>query len=238
MPSKKILQQKEQLVQELAEKLQNSACGILANYKGINVADDSKLRKSMREAGVDYFVVKNSILSRAFEKSGLEELNVHLVGETAIALSAEDIILAPKLVQGQVDSSKGAYAIKAGFIEGKAVDAATITEYAKLPSKEVLVSKLLFMLQSPVQRLAIALSEIAKKGGVDSVETAATPVEEEAAAPVEEVAAAPVEEAAAAPVEEETAAAPVEEAAAAPAEEEAAAAPAEEEAAADAPTED
>lgn len=164
MPSKKILQKKEQAVAELAEKLQNSVCGVLTNYKGINVADDTKLRKSMREAGVDYFVVKNSILGRAFEKAGLSELNVHLTGETAIALSKEDIVIAPKLVYGQVENSDGAYSIKAGFIEGKPVDAATITEYAKLPSKEVLVSKLLFMLQSPMQRLAIAISEIAKKG--------------------------------------------------------------------------
>ncbi|MCL1789471.1 MAG: 50S ribosomal protein L10 [Oscillospiraceae bacterium] len=165
MPSNKILQQKEKQVQELTEKLQNSICGVLTNYKGINVAADTKLRKSMRESGVDYFVVKNSILSRAFEKAGLSELNVHLTGETAIALSKDDIIIAPKIVHGQVEESKGEYSIKAGFIEGKAVDEATITEYAKLPSKEVLVSKLLFMLQSPVQRLAIALNEIAKKSG-------------------------------------------------------------------------
>jgi len=164
MPSKKILQQKEKFVDELAEKLKNSACGVLADYKGINVTDDTKLRKAMREAGVDYFVVKNSLLSRAFEKAGLSELNSHCVGETAIALSAEDIVIAPKLVYSQVEASKGKYSIKAGFIEGKAVDTATITEYAQLPSKEVLVAKLLFMLQSPVQRLAIAINEIAKKG--------------------------------------------------------------------------
>ncbi|MCL1902959.1 MAG: 50S ribosomal protein L10 [Oscillospiraceae bacterium] len=164
MPSNKILKQKEQQVNELAEKLNGSACGVLANYKGINVADDTKLREEMRKADVDYFVVKNSILSRAFEKAGLAELNVHLTGETAIALSKEDIIIAPKIIHERVEASKGVYSIKAGFIEGKAVDADTIIEYAKLPSKEVLVSKLLFMLQSPVQRLAIALSEIAKKG--------------------------------------------------------------------------
>ncbi|MCL2634821.1 MAG: 50S ribosomal protein L10 [Oscillospiraceae bacterium] len=163
MPSKKILQEKQQFVDDLAEKLKGSACGVLVSYKGINVADDTKLRKSMREAGVDYFVVKNSLLSRAFEKAELGELNVHLTGETALALSKEDIIAAPKLVYGQVEASKGAYSIKAGFIEGKAVNAAVITEYAQLPSKEVLVAKLLFVLQSPVQRLAIAINEIAKK---------------------------------------------------------------------------
>ena len=202
MPSKKILKQKEQLVKELAEQLKSSACGVLVNYKGINVADDTALRRTMREAGVKYTVVKNTLLSRAFEKAGLSELNVHLTGETAIALSEQDIIIAPKLVYGQVEASKGAFAIKAGFIEGKPVDAATITEYAKLPSKEVLISKLLFMLQSPVQRLAIALSEIAKKSG--DAPTAAAEVAEPAAepeAPTEVVAAEVAETAETTPTE-------------------------------------
>ncbi|MCL1832746.1 MAG: 50S ribosomal protein L10 [Oscillospiraceae bacterium] len=163
MPSPKILKKKEKFVDDLAEKLKNSACGVITNYKGIDVANDTKFRKSMREAGVDYFVVKNSLLNRAFAKVGLEELNVHLKGETAIALSKEDIIIAPKLVFEQVESSKGVYSIKAGFIDGKAVDKATIEEYAKLPSKDVLVSKLLFVLQAPMQKLAIGLSEVAKQ---------------------------------------------------------------------------
>jgi large subunit ribosomal protein L10 len=162
MPSAKILKKKEQFVDELAEKLQNSVCGVLANYKGINVAADTKLRESMREAGVDYFVVKNSLLSRACAKAGLSGLESHFTEETAIALSKEDIIIAPKLVYSQVEASKGAYSIKGGFIEGKAVDASVIEEYAKLPSKEVLVAKLLFVLQAPMQKLAIGLSEVAK----------------------------------------------------------------------------
>jgi large subunit ribosomal protein L10 len=185
MPSNKILKQKEQQVNELAEKLQNAQCGVLTNYKGINVAEDTQLRKALRESDVEYFVIKNSILSRAFEKAGLSELNSHLVEETALALSKEDIIIAPKILQGQVDASKGKYAIKAGFIEGKPVDTAVIVEYAKLPSKEVLISKLLFMLQSPVQGLAIALSEIAKKqeadGGNDGGGEPPAAPEEEAA---------------------------------------------------------
>jgi len=171
MPSAKILKKKEKFVDELTAKLQGSACGVIVNYKGINVADDTGLRKSMREAGVDYFVVKNSLLSRACEKAGLTGLEEHFHGETAIALSKEDIIIAPKLVYGQVESSKGAYKIKAGFIEGKAVDAAVMTEYAQLPSKDVLVSKLLFVLQAPMQKLAIGISEVAKQkaaGGEDA----------------------------------------------------------------------
>jgi len=163
MPSDKILQKKQQFVDDLANKLKESVCGVLISYKGINVADDTILRKTMREAGVDYFVVKNTLLRRAFEKAGLTGLDGLLSGETALALSKNDIIIAPKLVYAQVEASKGVYRIKGGFIEGKAVDEQIMTEYAQLPSKEVLVSKLLFMLQSPMQRMAIAISEIAKK---------------------------------------------------------------------------
>lgn len=163
MPSDKVLQLKEAFVDELAEKLKNSACGVLVDYKGINVASDTKLRKELREAGVDYFVVKNTLLKRALEKAGLPGLDEHLEGTTAIGLAKEDIIIAPKILYKQVEASKGAFRIKAGFIDGAITDEATIVEYAKLPSKEVLVSKLLFMLQSPMQRMAIAISEIAKK---------------------------------------------------------------------------
>ena len=163
MPSNKILLEKEKFVDELAEKLKKSMCGVMVDYKGINVADDTSLRKSLRDGGVDYFVVKNTLLKRAFEKAGIDMPDEHLAGPTAIGLCESDLITAPKLLFKQVEASKGAFSIKAGFMEGKAVDAGLIEEYAKLPSKEELVAKLLFMLQSPVQRLAIALNEIAKK---------------------------------------------------------------------------
>lgn len=163
MPSQKILETKQQFVDELAEKLKNSACGVIVDYKGINVASDTALRKSLREAGVDYFVVKNSLLKRAAEKAGIDGLDAHLEGATALALSKEDIIIAPKLLYKQVESSKGEFSIKVGFIEGKAISAEEVTEYAKLPDKDTLVAKLLYVLQSPMQKLAIAASEIAKK---------------------------------------------------------------------------
>ncbi|MCL2637224.1 MAG: 50S ribosomal protein L10 [Oscillospiraceae bacterium] len=163
MPSKKILREKEQFVDELAAKLKNSMCGVLVDYMGIDVAADTKLRKSMREANVEYFVVKNTLLKRALEKAGISGLDEHLEGPTAIGLCADDLITAPKLLYKQVEASKGEFKIKAGFMEGAAVDAGVVEEYAKLPSKEELIAKLLFMLQSPMQRMAIAISEIAKK---------------------------------------------------------------------------
>ena len=168
MPNEKNLKAKQKLVETLTEKIKNSACCVLVDYKGINVADDTKLRRSLREANVDYNVVKNSILERAFRNTNLTELNDLLKGTTALALSETDIIAAPKGVWAQVEISEKTtaehkFTVKGGFIDGKPVDAATIAEYAKLPSKEVLVSKLLFVLQAPMQKLAMATSEVAKK---------------------------------------------------------------------------
>ncbi len=163
MPSQKVLESKQQYVNELADKIKNSACGVIVDYKGINVADDTVLRRSLREAGVEYFVVKNTLLKRAAEIAGIDGLNEHLEGTTAIALSKEDIIIAPKLLYKQVEASNGAYSIKVGFIDGKAITAEEVTEYAKLPDKDTLIAKFLFVLQSPIQKLAIVASEIAKK---------------------------------------------------------------------------
>jgi large subunit ribosomal protein L10 len=163
MPSQNVLKKNQAFVEDLANKLKNSVCGVLVDYKGIKVADDTKLRKTLRENGVTYFVVKNTLLKRALAVAGITGLDDLLEGTTAIGLAETDIVIAPKLLFEQQEASKGVYKIKGGFIEGNAVDNATIEEYAKLPSKEVLVAKLLFVLQSPMQRLAIAVNEIAKK---------------------------------------------------------------------------
>ena len=127
------------------------------------VEDDTKLRKELREAGVDYFVVKNTLLKRAAEIAGIEGLEPALSGTTALALHNEDIIVAPKVLNKKAEASDGKFAIKLGFIDGKAISKEEVEKYAKLPSKETLLSQLVFMLQSPIQRVAIAINEIAKK---------------------------------------------------------------------------
>ncbi len=163
MPSKSILEQKQAYVAELAEKLKASAGGVLVDYKGISVEEDTKLRKELREGGVDYFVVKNTLLKRAAEIAGIEGLEPALSGTTAIALHAEDIIVAPKLLNKKAEASDGKFSIKLGFVDGKVISKEEVEKYAKLPSKETLLSQLVFMLQSPIQRVAIAINEIAKK---------------------------------------------------------------------------
>lgn len=163
MPSQSILEQKQAYVAELAEKLKAAAGGVLVDYKGISVEDDTKLRKDLRENGVEYFVVKNTLLKRAAEIAGIEGLEPALSGTTAIALHTEDIIVAPKLLNKKAESSDGKFAIKLGFVDGQVISKEEVEKYAKLPSKETLLSQLVFMLQSPIQRVAIAINEIAKK---------------------------------------------------------------------------
>ena len=165
MPSESVIAKKQQFVEELTEKLKNAAGGVLVDYKGITVEDDTKLRKELRENGVDYFVVKNTLLKRALNAAGIEGLDSALEGTTAIALSNDDIIAAPKVLNKKAEDSKGQFSIKLGFIDGKVISKEEVEAYAKLPSKETLLSQLVFMLQSPIQRLAIAISEIEKKQG-------------------------------------------------------------------------
>lgn len=162
MPSEKILSEKQQYVAALAERLKNSAAGVVVDYKGITVADDTALRKSLREAGVQYEVVKNTMLKLAAKEAGLEGLNSVLEGTTALATSAEDPIAAAKVLGEFAEENKN-FTIKAGFMDGQVIDAAKVTAVGKLPSKEQLVGQLLSVLVAPIRGMAVALNAIAEQ---------------------------------------------------------------------------
>ncbi|HIZ55224.1 MAG TPA: 50S ribosomal protein L10 [Firmicutes bacterium] len=173
MPNEKVLQSKKELVLALTEKLQNAVSGVIVDYKGISVADDTKLRKELREAGVDYFVVKNTMLRFAAKNANLEELNGVLEGTTAIALS-QDAVAPAKILAAFADKQKDVFNIKAGFVEGKVLSVDGVNELAKLPSREVLIAKALGGLNAPIsgfanvlnanlRGLVIALNQIAEK---------------------------------------------------------------------------
>ncbi|MBQ0098689.1 MAG: 50S ribosomal protein L10 [Oscillospiraceae bacterium] len=219
MPSVKVLEEKKALVAALAERLKDSCTGVLVDYKGINVADDTKLRKDLREAGVDYSVVKNTLLSRAFEEANLTDLQSTLSGTTALATSKEDYTAAARILCGFADKNK-TFEVKGGYLDGEVVDLATIISLSKLPSREVLLANVLGAFQAPIASFARAIQAIVDKGGVEACE----PAEKAEEAPAEEAKAeepaaeAPAEEAKA---EEPVADAPAEEAKAqeAPAEE-------------------
>jgi Ribosomal protein L10 len=174
MPSAKILEQKQAVVAQLNEKLNAAVAGVLVDYKGISVENDTKLRRELRAAGVDYSVVKNSLLRRACESTAYAGLDSVLSGTTALALSNDDAVAAAKVLAKYAAGSKGAFKIKAGFVEGKVLDAAEVDTLAKLPSREELIAKTLGGLNAPItgfvnvlngniRGLVIALNQIAEQ---------------------------------------------------------------------------
>lgn len=163
MPSEKILESKKELVTGLTEKLKGAVAGVLVDYKGIDVATDTRMRKELREAGVDYFVVKNTMLRFATKEVGYDFDNV-LEGTTALAISNTDQMAAARILVKYSEELKGAaLAVKAGFMDGAVIDVATVTAIAKIPSREVLVAQMLSSLNAPIANLAVVLDQIAKK---------------------------------------------------------------------------
>lgn len=165
MPSIKVLEQKKQTVAELTEKLKNAAAGVVVDYKGINVADDTKLRKELREAGVEYAVVKNSMLRFAAKGVGYDALEDVLEGTTALAISNDDQVVAAKILTKYADAHKDSFQVKAGFVDGGVIDAAKVNELGKLPNREGLLSMLCSALQGNIRGLAVAINAIAEKNG-------------------------------------------------------------------------
>ena len=154
MPSEKILEQKKQQVAQLAEDFKKANVGVLVNYEGITVEKDTKLRKQLREAGCEYKVVKNTLLSL---EAGIEGLEEHLHGATAIAYSENGYVDAPKILSDYAKDNEN-FTVKAGFIDGDTVDAKSIDELAKLPPKEVLIAQVLGGLNAPISGLATVLN--------------------------------------------------------------------------------
>ena len=171
MPSVKVLEAKKAEVAAISERLQNACAGVLVDYKGINVADDTALRKELRENGVQYFVVKNSILKRAVEGTDLGDIASVCEGTTAIALANEDYTAAARILCKFADSHDN-FTVKSGFLDGKVVSIETITELAKLPSREVLLATVLSAFQAPIAAFARAVQAIVDKDGAPAEEAA------------------------------------------------------------------
>ena len=174
MPSKNILEQKQQIVESLAAKLRDAKSGVLVKYEGITVADDTALRAALRKAGVEYTVMKNTLTGRACEIAGYGDMKQYLSGMTAIAIGTDDPIAPAKIMKTFADKLDR-FEIKAGFVDGGILDKAGVEALAEIPSKEVLVAKMMGSLMSPLYGLAYVLqAKIDKENGG-----------EEAAAPAE-----------------------------------------------------
>lgn len=162
MPSEKILESKKQAVAELTEKLNASVAGVLVEYAGVSVADDTKLRSDLRAAGVDYSVIKNSIIERAADAAELPELKDVLHGTTAIAISPEDHTAAARILKDFAKSHEG-FNLKSGYLEGKVVDLTTINALADLPTKEVLLATVCNAFNAPIASFARAIQAVVDK---------------------------------------------------------------------------
>ncbi len=157
MPSEKILEQKKAVVDELASRLEGSVAGVLVNYSGITVADDTKLRKELREAGVQYSVVKNTLLSRAAQKAEIDGLDPVLEYTTALATSTDDYVAAARILSAYADKNKK-FKIKSGYVDKNVIDATGVQNLAKLPSKEVLIAQVLGGLNAPITGFVTVLN--------------------------------------------------------------------------------
>ncbi len=162
MPNASVLEMKQAQVQALSEKLSEAVTGVLVDYTGINVADDTALRKELRENGVQYNVIKNSIIKRAIEGTPVEEMSSVLEGNTAVALSDNDYTAAARILCKYAENHEN-FKIKSGFLDGKVVDLATIESLAKLPSKEVLLATVCSVFQAPIAAFARAVQAIVDK---------------------------------------------------------------------------
>ena len=162
MPSANVLEQKKQVVAQLVETLKSAQAGVLVDYRGITVEQDTQLRAKLREAGVEYKVVKNTLTRFAAKEVGFEELDEQLNGPTALAISTTDAV-APAKVISDFAKDVEALQIKAGFVDGKVLDAAGVNDLAELPSKEVLIGKILGSLQSSLYGLAHVLQAYVDK---------------------------------------------------------------------------
>lgn len=173
MPSQKVLEEKKQVVAGLVESLKNAQGGVLFDYRGLTVEQDTKLRSELRNAGVDYHVVKNTLLRFASKEVGFDALDDILHGPTSLAVSATDAV-APAKVLAKFAKDNDVVSIKAGFVDGKVIGIDEVKVLSELPSKEELIAKLMGSLNAPVsgvvnvlqgnlRAMAIALNAYAEK---------------------------------------------------------------------------
>ena len=162
MPSNSILVQKQQIVADLAEQLKNSVAGVVVNYQGITVENDTAMRKALREAGVKYVVMKNTMTGRACDMVGYGDLKQYLNGMTAIAISEIDPVAAAKVLKTYAEKVES-FNILAGYVDGAVIDANTVNALAEIPNKETLIAKLLGSIQSPLYKFAYAIKAVVDK---------------------------------------------------------------------------
>ena len=172
MPNAKVLSEKQAIVDSLAKRVAGATCGVVVNYGGITVADDTKLRRELTAAGIEYTVVKNTLLKFAMDKCTFNDLDHVLSGSTALATTESDPIAPIRILSEFAKKlNNGSFAVKGAFMDGKVLPDADLDEIAQLPSKDALYGKVLGTMLAPITSLAVVLGQILEqKGG--SLETA------------------------------------------------------------------
>jgi len=178
MPNAKVLSEKQAIVAQLTEKIQKAQAGVIVDYKGITVEEDTALRKECRENEIDYAVVKNTLLRFAFDNTGLSDLDGLLNGTTSLALCDSDVVAPARVMSNFADKLKDKFEIKGGFMDGKAVDLATIKSLAAIPALPVLQAQVLGTMLAPITGLAVVLKQIAEKNGAPAEEAVEAPAAE------------------------------------------------------------
>ncbi len=175
MPNAKVLSEKQAIVEALAERIKSSDAGILVDYKGITVAEDTALRTELRKDEVEYTVVKNTLVRKALDKLGMNELDHVLNGTTSLATSVKDPIAPFRIINDYSKKLGERFNIKAAYMEGKILNEAEIEELSALPSKDALYAKVLGTMIAPITSLAVVLGQILeqKGGSLESAEAAA-----------------------------------------------------------------
>ena len=165
MPNAKVLSEKQAIVAALTEKIQGAAAGVLVDYKGITVAEDTALRAELRKNNVEYAVVKNTLLRFAVNNVGMEELDGLLNGTTALAVCKDDPVAPARVINDFAKKLQDKFEIKGGFMDGKVIPMDTIQALAAIPALPVLQAQVLGTMLAPISGLACVLKQICEKQG-------------------------------------------------------------------------
>ena len=162
MPTAKVLEAKQAIVAELSDKLSASVAGVVVNYLGTTVSDDTVLRKELREAGVEYTVVKNTLIKLAIKGTSLEAMSDVLDGTSAIATCKDDYVAAARILNKYAEGHEN-FNLKTGYIDGEVISMEKLMELATLPSRETLLSMVANVFSAPIAGFARAVQAIADK---------------------------------------------------------------------------